>query len=127
LLDEVQKELSLLTNYHDPGQSVAKGEKVHGSAPDEIRKLFTLITSMKYDIQDYKNKCNLYLPTQISEEDYLRLELKYQILKDMMFFMLRQEFKIWNARVGLRSGFKVVSWTDEPMAFFQQFGDFFKL
>lgn len=104
----LQKEIEEidLESIREPRSDPSLSEHVVGEMSESSRRLFGL--TQRYS----RAASELLVQDKLLIEQYCELSGKFQLLADIMWASLRDEFQLWQkSRVGLRKGWLVV-WSE---------------
>lgn len=128
----ISKELAGIKpeDYIEPSQEINEGDNEVGELPDELKRIFTLMSKKVIAITTKSNEqieslikdgIDFILKGEIKEVDCLikkfrnekfEAEKRLEALRNIFWVSVNEEFSLWDKNgIGVRKGFKVV-WMD---------------
>ena len=107
-------ELDEVTEYLDPHTPIGPGEKIIGTATEDLKKLYTLWMSKEKTIEENKIRAK-FSKTQDEREEAIMLILKdmevAECLMRLFWIAIKDEFDLWktDSMTGIRTGYIVVT------------------
>ena len=99
----------------EPEYPVGKNDHLVGEMSDMTRRLFTLGRLLEKDANQSKLDAQ-YCPDKARKAELQsranEFMVKSNIIKELMWVGIKDEFGLWNISIGVRAGFKVVTMPD---------------
>lgn len=108
-------ELDGITNFIEPDHPLTEGDQEVGEMSDMSRQLFTLGRLLEKDARQLRldaHYCNDEVKKLELEGKCAELMDKSNVVRELMWIGIKDDFGLWRDSIGVRVGYKVVTRPD---------------